>query len=100
MPMHGRAGDESRGHSVPVLWTERGDEGCMIKTHSAAKIVSISGVREWHCPNCGTKLAEILGRRVVIRVRDRLISLRSDVEPDQVCWKCGTTSNLERESIV
>jgi ribosomal protein S27AE len=62
-----------------------------------AKVVVVNGDREWHCPNCGTKLAAIIGARVVIRVRERLISLRSDVEPDQVCWKCGTTSYLGKD---
>jgi hypothetical protein len=62
-----------------------------------ARILLVNGVQEWHCPNCDAKLAEIIGARVVIRVRERLISLRSDVEQDQVCWKCGTTSHLNRE---
>lgn len=65
-------------------------------TTPLAKITNEQGTRSWRCPNCDAKLAEILGKRVVIRAQDRLISLRSDVEQDQVCWKCGTTS-LYRE---
>ena len=67
-------------------------------TMMAAKISRDHGSTVWLCPNCDQKLAEIIGQRVVIRVRERLISLRSDVEQDQVCWKCGTTSVYERET--
>lgn len=68
----------------------------MVARMEPARIVVVNGDREWHCPNCNARLAQLIGERVVIRVRDRLISMRSDVEPDQVCWKCGITSNLER----
>lgn len=61
-----------------------------------AKITNEQGTRAWRCPNCDAKLAEIVGKRVVIRARDRLISLRSDVEQDQVCWKCGIMSYLNQ----
>lgn len=64
----------------------------MRSTIQPAIITTNNGTAEWHCPNCDQKLAEIIGSRVVIRARERLISLRSDVEQDQVCWKCGTTS--------
>ena len=67
-------------------------------TPKPARIETIAGTREWHCPNCDAKLGEIIGERVVIRVRDRLISLRSDVEQDQVCWRCGITSSLDQRS--
>jgi len=66
------------------------------KAMRSAIITTHNGTAEWHCPNCDQKLAEIIGQRVVIRARERLISLRSDVEPDQVCWKCGTTSVYEQ----
>lgn len=60
---------------------------------TTARIVVIDDtVREWRCPNCGSMLAQIIGDRVVIRVRDRMISLPADVEQDQVCWRCGVTS--------
>lgn len=62
-----------------------------------AKVVTEQGISTWRCPNCDQKLGNILGVRVVIRVSDRLISLPATVEPDQVCWRCGTTSVLKRE---
>lgn len=62
-----------------------------------AKIVNVGGCKVWHCPNCDQKLAEIVGSRVVIRIKERMISLSSNAEPDQVCWRCGTTSVLSRE---
>lgn len=67
----------------------------MTMTVSAAKITTEAGHTWWRCPNCDAKQAEIIGRRVVILAKDRRISLPADVEQDQVCWKCGTTSILE-----
>lgn len=64
-------------------------------TSTAARIVPVDGTtREWRCPNCDAMLAQIIGDRVVIRVRDRTIYLRAELEPDQVCWRCGTMSAL------
>lgn len=60
----------------------------------SGRLVAVNGVQQWLCPNCGAKLAEIVGERVVIRIRDRTISLRVDLYPDQVCWRCGETSVL------
>lgn len=70
--------------------TNRSIQTAIVTTHR--------GAVEWHCPNCDQKLAEIVGQRVVIRVKDRTITLRSDLEPDQVCWKCGATSVYEQET--
>lgn len=64
-----------------------------------AKITTEHGFEVWRCPNCEQKLADIIGMRVVIKVGERRISLRSDVEQDQVCWKCGMTSVLKRERV-
>jgi ribosomal protein L37AE/L43A len=72
----------------------------MVAVMEAARIVVVNGDREWHCPNCNTRLAQLIGDRVVIRVRDRVITMRADLEPDQVCWKCGTTSHIDRERVV
>ncbi len=60
-----------------------------------AKIVTEAGHTWWKCPNCTQRLAEIIGERVVIRSQDRLISLRSDADQDQVCWRCGIMSRLD-----
>lgn len=46
----------------------------------------------WACPNCGTKLAEIVGRRAVIRYERRVWSMALDADPQQTCGKCGETS--------
>lgn len=64
-----------------------------------ARITTERGHSWWRCPNCHQKLAEIIGNRVVIRVGERMLSLPAEREPDQVCWKCGTTSVLSRERV-
>lgn len=49
---------------------------------------------DWRCPNCNAKLAEIVGERVVIRMRNRRLSLPAIDDIDQVCWRCGVVSVL------
>lgn len=63
-------------------------------TVALARIVLANGVAHWRCPNCGQKLAEIIGGRVVISVGHCRVSIAVASEPDQVCWKCGQVSSL------
>lgn len=69
------------------------------RVSTPAKITTERGLPMWRCPNCGQKLAEILGDRVVIKAGTRTISLPVGVEQDQVCWRCGTMSALKRECV-
>lgn len=59
-----------------------------------AKITTEAGVAQWVCPNCDQKLAEIVGRRVVIRAGKIQVSVCVDHEPEQTCFRCGAVSSL------
>ncbi len=48
----------------------------------------------WECPNCGQRLGDVMGDRVVIKMSDRRISIPLREGVDQACWKCGTHSEL------
>ena len=62
----------------------------------SARIVVDHGHQFWHCPNCDKRLGELIGDRVRIQIRERVISLRLDADPDQVCPTCGETSMVTR----
>ena len=49
---------------------------------------------KWQCPNCGQRLGDVMGERVVIRISERRISVPLRDGIDQACWKCGTHSEL------
>lgn len=48
--------------------------------------------RWWCCCNCGQRLGEIVGRRVVIRYERRQWSQSLAADPEQTCPKCGQVS--------
>lgn len=58
-----------------------------------AKVVLEKGCRWWRCPNCGQKMAELVGERVVIKAAGVLISLRAR-PVEQGCPRCGMVSEL------
>lgn len=51
-------------------------------------------VIKWECPNCGQRLGDVMGDRVVIKMSDRRISIPLRDGTDQTCWKCGAYSEL------
>jgi ribosomal protein S27AE len=59
-----------------------------------ARIETKDGRRWWFCPNCGTKLGEIVGQRVVIVAGERRITMPVANEPSQDCPRCGESSVL------
>lgn len=58
-----------------------------------AKIIVEHGVRTWRCPNCGLKMAELHGTRVVIKAGQAIISVRTP-EIEQTCPRCGECSEV------
>lgn len=50
--------------------------------------------RFWLCPNCGMKLGEVIGVRVVIQAGGRQVRMPVAKEPEQDCPKCGQASRL------
>jgi DNA-directed RNA polymerase subunit RPC12/RpoP len=50
--------------------------------------------RFWCCANCGAKLAEIVGKRAVIRYERRQWSQSLDADPWQACPTCGEVNGL------
>ena len=51
-------------------------------------------VIRWECPNCGQRLADVMGDRVVIKTGDRRISFPLRDGTEQTCPKCGAYSEL------
>jgi ribosomal protein S27AE len=62
---------------------------------SFARIETVQGHRWWKCPNCGQKMGEVVGQRVIISVGDRQIRMPSANQPEQDCPRCGQSSVLE-----
>lgn len=62
-----------------------------------AKVVTQAGHTWWCCPNCSKKLAEIVGKRIIIRIGATMISLGTHTNPDVTCPKCGASSVLAKE---
>lgn len=62
--------------------------------HPAA-IVTEDGRDYWMCPNCGQKLAEIIGTQVVISAGKIRVFVESEKEPGQACFRCGMPSVLK-----
>ncbi len=50
--------------------------------------------RWWLCPNCGQKMGEIVGARVLVSIGDRQLRMPLRNEPEQDCPRCGETSQL------
>ena len=48
----------------------------------------------WRCPNCRFRLAELIGKRAVIKAGSITVSVAIQAEPDQTCPKCGATSAI------
>ena len=49
---------------------------------------------KWQCPNCGQRLGDVMGERVVIRISERRISVPLRNGIDQTCWKCVAHSEI------
>lgn len=49
---------------------------------------------KWECPNCGQRLGDVLGDRVVIKVSGRSISVPLRDGVDQSCPRCGAYSEI------
>ncbi len=61
----------------------------------ASRIETRGGQRSWLCGNCGRKLGEIIGDRVVIRIGARELRMPIQKTPEQDCPRCGQPSTLE-----
>ena len=57
-------------------------------------VVTQIAVIKWECPNCGQRLGDVMGDRVVIKVTGRRISIPLRNGTDQACPKCGAYSEL------
>lgn len=60
-----------------------------------ASIVTEDGHTYWMCPNCGQKLAEIVGTQVVISAGKIRVFVEATKEPGQACYRCGMPSVLK-----
>jgi hypothetical protein len=54
--------------------------------------------RFWCCANCGQRLGEIVGKRVVIRYQRLHGSHAIDADPYLTCWKCGAVSRTPEDA--
>lgn len=59
-----------------------------------AKVEMRDGRRFWFCPNCGQKLGEIVGCRVIIVVGPRQVRMPVEKRPEQDCPRCGVASEV------
>jgi len=58
------------------------------------RIETRDGRRWWSCPNCGQKLGEVVGTRIVMITGARQIRMPVDKEPEYDCPRCEQASRL------
>jgi len=65
----------------------------------AGQIVTVGGHTWWHCANaaCRQKLGEIIGPRLVIRLKGVQLSLSVAADPECTCPRCGTLNAMRQE---
>lgn len=66
-------------------------------TVPAPATIEASGGRHWwRCPNCGQKLGEVVGERVIIEAGRRRLRMPVRTEPEQDCPRCGAASAIKK----
>ncbi len=63
-------------------------------TATPARVETRQGRRWWLCANCGQKLGEVVGARVIVRSGKCEVRLPVEKGPERDCPKCGQASGL------
>ena len=68
--------------------------GNVTTTATPARVETRQGRRWWLCANCGAKLGEVVGARVIIKAGATEVRLPVEKGPERDCPKCGQASGL------